>query len=298
MREMFPAAPLKSQETDEIDPGFLQPGFQEDPDNIDPGFSPVLPARPFPPNTPVHPILPPRPPVRPFPVVPGIPVPPIIPPTPCPNCPVFPVFPGPGAPCLFCSNNQPAFGSVRMLNAATGYSGFNILIDNQPAFYGFEFAEVTPYRRLRQGYHTFSILDTNGYVYLRRSMYVGDGMATIAIVSDAGGLDLISISDAACATGFGSSCFRVCNLAYYSGPVNVSISNILFNAVGTGQAASFSRISSGGYNLTVARSARPGNTLLDTNIFLSPNRIYTLYVLNWNQSADAVRTLLVEDRRG
>lgn len=316
MREMFPTAPLQSQETDEFDQGFLQPGFQEEPDEIDPGFSvmppfpsapttPSIPSRPpmrpFPPgsNTPVHPVYPPRPPVRPFPVVPGIPVPPIAPPpAPCPNCPVFPVFPAPGAPCLFCSNNQAAFGSIRMLNAATGYNAFNVLIDNQSAFFGFEFAEVTPYRQLRQGYHTFSILDASGYVYLRKSMYVGDGMATIAIVNDAGGLDLTSISDTACSTGFNSSCFRVCNLAYFSGPVNVAISNIIFNAVGVGQAASFSRISSGGYNLTVARSARPGNTLINTNIFLNPNRIYTLYVLNWNQSADAVRTLLVEDRRG
>lgn len=316
MREMFPTAPLESQETDDMDQDFMQPGFQAEMDEIDPDFSvmpPVFPtmpsvpsepsvthrppARPFPqgPATPVPPIYPPRPPVRPFPQGPAVPVPPIFPPAPCVNCPVFPV---PGAPCLFCSSNQRVYGSIRMLNGAAGYNAFNVHIDNQPAFYGFEFAEVTPYRQLTQGYHTFSVMDTNGYVYLRKSLYVNDGMATIAIVNDAGGLDLTSIADTACPAGYNSSCFRVCNLAYFSGPVNVAISNIMFSAVGVGQAASFSRISSGGYNLTVARSARPGNTLINTNIFLNPNRIYTLYVLNWNQSADAVRTLLVEDRRG
>ncbi len=128
-------------------------------------------------------------------------------------------------------------------------------------------------------------------------MYVGDGMATIAIVNSSTGLDLVSIRDTACPTDWTSSCFRVCNLAYYSGPVNASLGNIYFNSVNFADAASFSRLSSGNYTLRVARSARPENTLVTTPVTLNPSRIYTLYVLNWNPSADTIQTLLVEDRR-
>ena len=121
---------------------------------------------------------------------------------------------------MFCNNNQWIRGGIRLLNAATGYNPFTVYIDNQAVFSGLDFSEVTQYRQLSQGYHTFSIMGSNGYVYLRKSMYVGDGMATIAIVNSSTGLDLVSIRDTACPTDWTSSCFRVCNLAYYSGPVN------------------------------------------------------------------------------
>lgn len=272
MKEMFPTTILQGQEMGEpIDPDFsVPPDYTTPPytDDIDPDFS-VMPDYPTPPY-----------------------------PTPIPPYPTpIPPFPMPNPPCLFCSNNQWATGSVRMLNGATGYNAFNVYIDNQPAYFSFNFAEVTPYRRLTVGYHVFTVRAQNGYVYLRKSMYINDGMATIAIVNSASGLDLTMISDTACATGFGYSCFRACNLAYYSGSVNVSIGNVILHTIGVGQAASFSRMNSGNYDVMVSRSARPAVPLVTMNVNLNSNRIYTLYVLNWNQSTDTVRTLLVEDRR-
>lgn len=225
--------------------------------------------------------------------------------TPNPNRPVWPPFlptpslPGPSPqPCIFCGNNQWQRGAVRMINAAVGYNAFTVYIDNNLAFSGLNFAEVTQYRQISQGNHRITVMASNGFVFLRKSVYIGDSMTTIAIVNTTNGIDLTTISDVACPTGAGTSCFRVCNLAFYSGDVNVVLNNLIFNSVSFRQVTSFSRVRSGGYNLTVSRSARPAIPLVNTTVNLASNRIYTLYVLNWNPSVDTIQTLLVEDRRG
>ena len=271
----FETLPLSAAQADDepVDPGFLVPDyntvippFDED---IDPDFSvmpPIYPDRPYPPD-------------RPF-----------------PDRPIYPPFIPTPMPCLFCNNNQWARGSIRFLNAATGYNAFTIYIDNRPVYSNLEFPELTRYQQITQGYHRFSIV-ANGYTYLQKSLYVGDGMATIAIINSDTGLDLTSIADTTCPTPNANACFRVCNLAYYSGPVNAVIGNVYFNSVNFKQAASFSSMMSGTYTVNVARSARPQVPLVTTTIPMRPGRIYTLYVLNWNTSPDTIQTLLVEDRR-
>lgn len=326
----FVSLPITAiQEIDEpVDPGFTFPDavFPPDDNDLDPGFSvmppnqpaaPAQPALPPRPDTPVHPILPPpaapsRPdiPVHPnlpppaFPPRPDIPVHPNLPPPVFPNRPAVPtqpVFPpagpSPVIPCVFCNNNLWIMGGIRLLNAATGYNAFMIYIDNRLVYSGLNFSEVTRYRRMAQGYHTFAVMGMNGFVYVRKSIYVGDGMATIAITNSSNGLDLISIADTTCPMPNANACFRVSNLAFYSGAVNVSLGNVYFNSINFQHTASFSSMSPGTYALGVSRSARPETTLVNTTITLSPRRIYTLYVLNWNPSVNAVRTLLVEDRR-
>ncbi len=265
----YDAFPLyAAQDTDDvIDPDFSYPDYDMSvppyDDDIDPDFS-VMP--PYAPDGGVVPDYP-------------------------------PYFPGVGAPCIFCNNNQWVRGAVRLLNAAVGYNPFTVLMDGRIAYTGLDSPEITGYRQVTQGYHTFTVIDSNRYIYLQKSIYVGDGMATIAIVNSASGLDLISIPDTACPTTNATSCFRVCNLAYYTGPVNASLGNIYFNSVNFSQATSFSPMASGSYTLRVARSARPENALITMGVNLNPRRIYTLYVLNWNPSPDTIRTLLVEDRR-
>ncbi|WP_343209178.1 DUF4397 domain-containing protein [Anaerolentibacter hominis] len=289
----FVSLPLTAaQMPDEpIDPGFSVPDTEiigPAPDNtIDPDFSVVPPVYPIdpdfsvmPPNDTIDPdfsVMPPNEPVDPdFSVMP----------------PVYPVV-----PCLYCNNNQWVRGAIRLLNAATGYNAFNVLIDGRLAAAGFNFPEITRYRQLTQGWHTFTVMGTNGYIFVRKSLYVGDGMATVAIINARTGLDLTMIEDTTCPANYNSACFRVCNLAYYSGPVNAAIGNIYYNAVNFKTAASFSPLAAGSYTLTVARSARPEVTLVSTTVRLNPRRIYTAYVLNWNTSPDTIQTLLVEDRR-
>lgn len=254
-------------------------------DTIDPDFS-VMPdteiiVPPIDNDTVIDPDFSVMPPVNPFP--PFIPVP-----TPTPS---------PVIPCLFCNNNQWIRGGIRLLNAAAGYNAFSVFIDGRPAFVGLSFPQITRYRQIAQGYHTFTVMGTNGYTYVRKSMYVGDGMATVAIVNAPNGLDLTLIEDTACPTTNRSACFRVCNLAYFSGPVNAAMGNVYFNAVNFKTTTSFSPYEAGNYTLNVARSARPETTLVTAPVTLNRRRIYTAYVLNWNTSPDTVQTLLVEDRR-
>lgn len=219
-----------------------------------------------------------------------------VPPNVIPDRPVYPPFIPTPLPCLFCNNNQWARGSIRFLNAATGYNAFSIYIDNRLVYTNLNFPELTRYQQISQGYHSFSIVG-NGYTYIQKSLYVGDGMATIAIINSATGLDLSMISDTSCPMSNTNACFRVCNLAYYSGAVNVALGNLYINALGFNRVSSFSPMMSGTYTVTVARSIQPEVPLVTTAVTMRPRRIYTLYVLNWNTSTDTMQTLMVEDRR-
>lgn len=275
----FDASPLNATQTseDNVGPDRTYPDYDIDPDFTYPDSDTVVP--PY--DEDIDPDFSVIPPYYPDNIVPDFP----------------PYVPDFGVPCIFCNNNQWVRGAIRFLNATTGYNPFTVLIDNRTVYTGLGSTEITQYRQITQGYHTFTVMGNNRYIYFQKSMYVGDGMATIAIVNAVRGLDLISIEDTACPTTNSTSCFRVCNLAYYSGPVNVAIGNVYFNAVNFPQATSFSSLDSGGYTLRVARSARPEAALLTMGVTLNPRRVYTLYVLNWNASTDAIRTLLVEDRR-
>ena len=273
----FETLPLSATQAndDDIDPGFLVPDYG----NVIPPFDVEI--------DPDFSVMPPYPdgviPDRPYPEGPAYP--PFYP----------PFFPTP-MPCLFCNTNHWARGSIRFLNAATGYNAFTIYIDNRPVYSNLNFPELTRYQHISQGYHRFSVVG-NGYTYVQKSMYVGDGMATIAVINSSTGLDLTSIADTTCPTPNANACFRVCNLAYYSGPVNTVIGNVYFNSTNFNQAASFSSMGSGTYTVNVARSAQPQNTLVSTTVTLRPGRTYTLYVLNWSPTPDTIQTLLVEDRR-
>lgn len=261
----------------QITEGPIDPDFSVMPDSdtvipgpditIDPDFS-VTPDNSIRPDYPIYPIIPP-----------------------------FVPSPSPVVPCVFCNNNQWLRAGIRLLNAATGYSAFSVYIDNRLVYSGLSFPQITQYRQISQGYHTFSVTGSNGYTYVRKSMYVGDGMATLAIVNASNGLDLTLIEDVACPTNNNSSCFRVCNLAYFSGPINAALGNVYYNAVDFKKATSFSPYEAGNYTLTVARSARPEIPLVTSPVALNRRRIYTAYVLNWNTSPDTVQTLVVEDRR-
>lgn len=239
----------------------IDPDFSVPPpiDNIDPDFS-VVP--------PIYPVVPPYIPT-----------------------------PSPVIPCLFCNNNQWIQGAIRLLNAATGYNPFSVLIDNQPVSIGLRFPELTQYRQISQGYHVFTVTGANGYTFIRKSLYVGDGMATVAIINAPNGLDLTVIEDTACPTSYNSACFRVCNLAYFTGAVNAAMGNVYFNAVNFNNVTSFSPFEAGNYTLNVSRSIQPETPLVTAPITLNRRRIYTAYILNWNTSPDTVQTLLVEDRR-
>ena len=194
---------------------------------------------------------------------------------------------------------QPTRGfSIRFLNASPVHSNLTIQVDNRTILTNMDFAEVSRYRQYSRGFHRITIMAPNGLVYLQQNMFFGYN-STIAIVSINNRMAINAFPDGGCNTSFNTSCLRVCNLAYASGAVNVTLPNAFMSFTNTqpGNAGSFSRLQSGTYSVNVARSARPAVNLLSTFINLNPNRIYTLYVMNWNPSPDTIRILLVEDMR-
>ncbi len=199
--------------------------------------------------------------------------------------------------CRFCNFNQWMPAGVRVLNAAVNYNPFSVSIGNTTVATSLDQGSITRYSQVNQGYQTVTLSGSNGYIYVQKQMYIGDGMSTIVIVNSASGLDLLSVSDTACATNSFSSCIRVANMAYYSGPVNVKLGNVIFSSVPFQDVTTFSRVSSGSYTAQISRPQRPNNILLTVPLNLNSNRIYTLYIMNWNSSADAIQTFLVEDRR-
>lgn len=210
----------------------------------------------------------------------------------------FPLGPGPVIPCQNCFPFPTQNVNARFINASPEFSGLTVEVDNRVILTGMDFAEVSRYRRYTRGFHRVTIMAANGYVFLQRNVFIGNN-STIAIVSFNNRMNLTTITDGGCSASFTNSCFRVCNLAYASGAVNVILSNGLMSFTNTrpGTAGSFSRLRPGSYPVSVRRSARPAVNLLSSFINLNPNRVYTLYVMNWNPSPDTVRILLVEDMR-
>lgn len=210
----------------------------------------------------------------------------------------FPIGPGPVIPCPNCFPFPTQNVNARFINASPEFSGLTVEVDNRIILTGMDFAEVSRYRRYSRGFHRVTVMAANGFVFLQQNVFIGNN-STIAIVSSNNRMNLTTITDGGCSASFSNSCFRVCNLAYASGAVNVILSNGLMSFTNTrpGTAGSFSRLRPGSYPVSVARSARPAVNLLSTFINLNPNRVYTLYVLNWNPSPDTIQILLVEDMR-
>ncbi|MCC8060290.1 MAG: DUF4397 domain-containing protein [Clostridiales bacterium] len=116
-----------------------------------------------------------------------------------------------GVPCLFCSSGQWLTAAIRFINATVNYNPLTISVDGSTFQSGLEQAQVTEYGSIRQGYHTITIAGSNGYTYLRKQVYIGDGMTTLAIVNASSGIDIVSVSDTSCPAGSYSSCIRVGN---------------------------------------------------------------------------------------
>lgn len=275
-------------------------------ENIDPGFSVDTPASPAAPdmNVPATPggvgsmpqVRPDRPGFRP-PFIPDRPgwSSPVIPDR--PSSPVINIFPKPVIPCYFCNTSVGSAASVRFLNASTGYNAFSVYINNRLVTTDLNSDEITRYTQYSPGFYTVTIMGGNGYVYVQKPVQLSAGTSTIAIVNSSSGLDLKTLRDLPCGTPNSSACIRVCNLAFYSGAVNVALNNITFSAVAFGRTADSSRVRPGSYRVAVSRTSRPGNTLVTTFANLNANRVYTLYILNWSSNPDTIRTLLIEDRR-
>lgn len=202
-------------------------------------------------------------------------------------------------PCYFC--DSPQYGLIRFLNAAAGYPPFLIYINEQLIVDGLGNGDMSEYGRVSSEPLTVTVEDGNGYVYTRKQLKVPvDVAVTAAIINTDSGLDIMEITDAQCNGGSSTGCFRVCNLSITNRGINVLLNGgeVVFLNVNYKEVTSFQYIMTGYYLVSVFDSdAYDRSALLNSNIYIRGNSSYTLYMFNWGLSRDAIRILIVEDRR-
>ncbi len=213
-------------------------------------------------------------------------------------------YPRPNENCSFCNPGSNQNGQVRFMNAANGYNPFWVYINDKLLANDFGFADITEYVDVATGNPVITLMGENGYVYLQQPVEVRSGsMVTIAIVNTDSGLGLKVINDTNCDRNRNASCVRVGNLTYNGGPLNVVIGNryVTFRNVNSGEVTDFATIWPGEYAYTVSRTSNTmypiwgSTTLLQSAIYLQRDKNYTIYLFQYNPSADAIKALIVED---
>ena len=212
------------------------------------------------------------------------------------------------------------FAKVRFLNAAYGYRPFRIFINNVRVINFLGFTAASSYGRVMAGYQTVTVSGTDGYVYIQKSMpFRANTTSTMAIINTASGLDLIEITDTCCTPTNGTSNFRVSNLAYNSGPLDVLLGDgrVVYADVRFKETTAFKRIQAGAYqfdfaetNLTPIPGYMDIETLDSAFLGMSPvsgtvasvyldvraNANYTVFVLSSGSGRNQVQTMVLEDR--
>ncbi|MCI8990230.1 MAG: DUF4397 domain-containing protein [Lawsonibacter sp.] len=163
-----------------------------------------------------------------------------------------PVYPGGGT---VIQPVPPSTARVRFLNAAYNYPALRILVDGSRFAARMRYASVTGCGLVHSGHRTITVTNSNGRVYLRKTIpFQANSDSTVAVINTASGLDLLQIADRCCPPSNGWSSFRVVNLAYNSGPLDVILSDgrVVYSDLRFKEAAAFKRIVPGAYQFFYA----------------------------------------------
>lgn len=246
------------------------------------------------------------------------------------NIPVIPLpNPGEGGPVAPLPNPGdgniiipiwPRNAKVRFINAAFGYQSFRIFINNRRVVNLLNFASISSYDKVSAGYQTITVTGRNGYVYLQKSIpFQARSASTVAIVNRAGGLDLIQIADNCCPPENGYSNFRVSNLAYNSGPLDVLLGDgrVIYADIRFKETTTYKRIQPGQYQFLFAEtnllpipnnmdiesldSAFIGmypvpNTVASLYLNVQGNTNITVFLLSSGTDSNAIQTIVSEDQ--
>lgn len=208
---------------------------------------------------------------------------------------IISVWPKPVIPCFFCSSNSN--GSIRFLNCAVGYQPFIVSVNSKVAVDDLEYAEISEYGKVASGYQTVTVSGDNGYIYISKQIHVTSGTKlTVAITNTSSGLDFTVVTDFVCNTLTNASCFRVCNLSYTNSSIGVlnEKGQTLYTDIGFMQVTPYDKISPGTCQFHITSK---GEVLVATEITIKANSQYTMYVFNWENKKDAIRVMVVEDRK-
>ena len=214
----------------------------------------------------------------------------------------------------------PGAAKVRFLNAGYGYAAFRIFVGNRRFVNLLNYASATTYGQVSAGYQTVTVTGTNGYIYIQKTMpFQANGITTIAIVNTAGGLDLMQITDSCCPPTNGYSSFRIGNLAYNSGPLDVIMSDgrVVWADLRFKEVPAFKRIMPGTYqffyadtNLTPMPAGLdietldsawlgvypPQETFGSLYLDVTSNAIYSVYLLQSGSGRNNIQNLILMDR--
>ncbi|MDO5377003.1 MAG: DUF4397 domain-containing protein [Clostridia bacterium] len=215
---------------------------------------------------------------------------------------------------------QVSYAAVRFLNAAYGYAPFRVFVDNTRVAGLLNAQSVSAYRRVSSGYHIVTVTGTDGYIYLQKTLpFEAGSRSTVAIINRAGGLDLIQISDLCCPPTGRTANFRVSNLAYNSGAMDVLLSDgrVIYADVRFKETTSYKRIAPGAYQFLFAETnllptpaytdiesldsayigATPiANTVATLYLNVQSGTNYTVFLINSGSAYNAISTMVVADR--
>ena len=230
-----------------------------------------------------------------------------------PDYPDFPVYPSP-------PNRPSGRGRVRFLHAAYGYRPFRIAVSNRRLVNGLRYGGISGYSQVAAGYQTVTVSGTNGYIYLQKTMpFPAGSLSTIAVINTAGGMDLMQITDSCCPPTNGYSSFRIGNLAYNSGPLDVIMSDgrVVYADLRFKEVGAFKRIVPGTYQFFYADTDQmpmPASADIETldsawlgvypphetfgSLYLNvvSNAIYTVYLLQSGTGRNQIQNLILMDR--
>ena len=160
----------------------------------------------------------------------------------------------------------------------------------------------------------------DGYIYIQKTMpFQANGVSTIAIINTAGGMDLMQITDSCCPPTNGMSSFRIGNLAYNSGPMDVLMSDgrVVYADLRFKEVGAFKRIVPGTYQFFYADTDQmpmPASADIETldsawlgvypphetfgSLYLNvvSNAIYTVYLLQSGTGRNQIQNLILMDR--
>lgn len=214
----------------------------------------------------------------------------------------------------------PSASKVRFLNAAYGYPAFRVFINNRRFVSLLNFASATTYGRVAAGYQTVSIVGSDGYIYIQKTLpFQANGISTVAIINTASGLDLMQIPDSCCPPTNGYSSFRIGNLAYNSGPLDVLMSDgrVVYGDLRYKEVGAFKRIMPGIYQFFYADTDLvpmpasldietldsawlgvypPHETFGSLYLDVTSNAIYTVYLLQSGTGRNQIQNLILMDR--
>ena len=254
----------------------------------------------------------------------GIPVPPIASPGGRPvypgdddlaGIPTTPVAPSGGRP-VYPDNTigRPGFPTI---------SFPDVYIDGRNVFSGSEFATISSYIRVTDGFHTVTVRRTNGQIYYQQTIaFVSGERLTMVILDTVSGVSLTRVSDMGCTNvpaGYG--CLRVANMSYAGSSYDVRTFNnqTAFAGVGYKEVTSYKQTSSGTYTFFVTGSqyavsalgelpvlvlssivgvscptCTVANPLLTFNVNVRAGRAYTCYIIG-NPWSGLFRAYVLED---